>query len=125
MLIVTICTILQAQIKLKGSVKDSNNLPISYCSIGIKNSEVGAITDENGNFSIEIPGNLSKSHLIFDASGYDEISKSIEEIQQNSIIILNEKSISLTEVTLKTEKMKEKIIGQKTRPMLTFSKMSN
>ena len=122
-LIVTICTILQAQIKLKGSVKDSNNLPISYCSIGIKNSEVGAITDENGNFSIEIPGNLSKSHLIFDASGYDEISKSIEEIQQNSIIILNEKSISLTEVTLKTEKMKEKIIGQKTRPMLTFSKM--
>ena len=125
MLIVTICTILQAQIKLKGSVKDSNNLPISYCSIGIKNSEVGAITDENGNFSIEIPGNLSKSHLIFDASGYDEISKSIEEIQQNSIIILNEKSISLTEVTLKTEKMKEKIIGQKTRPMLTFSKMFN
>ena len=125
MLIVTICTILQAQIKLKGSVKDSNNLPISYCSIGIKNSEVGAITDENGNFSIEIPGNLSKSHLIFDASGYDEISKSIEEIQHNSVIILNEKSISLTEVTLKTEKMKEKIIGQKTRPMLTFSKMFN
>ena len=125
MLIVTICTILQAQIKLKGSVKDSNNLPISYCSIGIKNSEVGAITDENGNFSIEIPENLSKSQLIFDALGYDEISKSIEEVQQNSIIILNEKSISLSEVTLKTEKMKEKIIGQKTRPMLTFSKMFN
>lgn len=124
-LIVTICTILQAQIKLKGSVKDSNNLPISYCSIGIKNSEVGAITDENGNFSIEIPENLSKSQLIFDALGYDEISKSIEEVQQNSIIILNEKSISLSEVTLKTEKMKEKIIGQKTRPMLTFSKMFN
>ncbi|MDM1298571.1 alpha/beta fold hydrolase [Empedobacter falsenii] len=125
MLIVTICTILQAQIKLKGSVKDSNNLPISYCSIGIKNSEVGAITDENGQFSIEIPENLSKSQLIFDASGYDDISKSIEEIQQNSIVILSEKSISLTEVTLKTEKMKEKIIGQKTRPMLTFSKMFN
>ncbi|MGV0969310.1 MULTISPECIES: alpha/beta fold hydrolase [unclassified Empedobacter] len=122
-LIVTICTILQAQIKLKGSVKDSNNLPISYCSIGIKNSEVGAITDENGQFSIEIPENLTKSHLIFDALGYDEISKSIEEVQQNSIIILNEKSISLSEVRLKTEKMKEKIIGQKTRPMLTFSKM--
>ena len=122
-LIVTICTVLQAQIKLKGSVKDSNNLPIAYCSIGIKNSEVGTITDENGQFSIEIPENQSKSHLIFDASGYDEISKSIEEIQQNSVIILNEKSISLTEVTLKTEKMKEKIIGQKTRPMLTFSKM--
>ncbi len=98
-------------------------MPISYCSIGIKNSEVGAITDENGNFSIEIPENLSKSQLIFDALGYDEISKSIEEVQQNSIIILSEKSISLTEVTLKTEKMKEKIIGQKTRPMLTFSKM--
>lgn len=122
-LIVTICTILQAQIKLKGSVKDSNNLPISYCSIGIKNSEVGAITDENGNFSIEIPENFTQSHLIFDATGYKEVSKSIEEIQQNSVIILKEKEVSLAEVIVKSEKMKEKIIGQKTRPMLTFSKM--
>lgn len=122
-LIVTICTILQAQIQLKGSVKDSNNLAIPYCSIGIKNSEVGAITDENGLFSIEIPENFTQSHLIFDAAGYKEVSKSIEEIQQNSVIILKEKEVSLAEVIVKSEKMKEKIIGQKTRPMLTFSKM--
>ena len=90
-LIVTICTILQAQIQLKGSVKDADNLAIPYCSIGIKDSEIGAITDENGQFSIEIPENSAKKHLIFEAAGYDEISKSIEEIQQNSIVILTEK----------------------------------
>ena len=122
-LILSICTIVQAQIQVKGTVKDSNNLPISYCSIGIENSEVGAITDENGQFSIEIPENLTKTHLVFDASGYNLTSKSVHDIQQSSVVILTEKSISLSEVTLKTEKMKEKIIGQKTRPMLTFSKM--
>ena len=123
LIIATICTLLQAQIQLKGNVKDTNNLAIPYCSIGIKDSEIGAITDENGHFSIEIPENLAKSQLIFDAAGYDEKSISVKEIQQNSVVILNEKVVSLTEVIVKTEKMKEKIVGQKTRPMLTFSKM--
>ena len=123
LIIATICTFLQAQIQLKGNVKDTNNLAIPYCSIGIKDSEIGAITDENGHFSIEIPENLAKSQLIFDAAGYDEKSISVKEIQQNSFVFLNEKVVSLTEVIVKTEKMKEKIVGQKTRPMLTFSKM--
>ena len=123
LIIATICTFLQAQIQLKGNVKDINNLAIPYCSIGIKDSEIGAITDENGQFSIEIPENLAKSQLIFDAAGYDEKSISVKEIQQNSVVILNEKVVSLTEVIVKTEKMKEKIVGQKNRPMLTFSKM--
>ena len=123
LIIATICTLLQAQIQLKGNVKDINNLAIPYCSIGIKDSEIGAITDENGQFSIEIPENLAKSQLIFDAAGYDEKSISVKEIQQNSVVILNEKVVSLTEVIVKTEKMKEKIVGQKNRPMLTFSKM--
>ena len=123
LIIATICTFSQAQIQLKGNVKDTNNLAIPYCSIGIKDSEIGAITDENGQFSIEIPENLAKSQLIFDAAGYDEKSISVKEIQQNSVVILNEKVVSLTEVIVKTEKMKEKIVGQKTRPMLTFSKM--
>lgn len=122
-LIISTCTIIQAQIQLKGTVKDTNHLAIPYCSIGIKNSDIGAITDENGNFSLEIPENLAKNELIFEAAGYNLTSKSVQEIQENSFIILTEKSISLSEVTLKTEKMKEKIIGQKTRPMLTFSKM--
>lgn len=121
--IVTICNIISAQTQLNGSVKDTNNLAIPYCSIGIKDSEIGAITDEKGNFSIEIPEKLAKSHLIFDSAGYKEVSKSIEEIQQNSVIILKEKEVSLAEVIVKSEKMKEKVIGQKTRPMLTFSKM--
>lgn len=122
-LILSICTIIQAQIQVKGSVKDTDNLAIPYCSIGIKNSDIGAITDENGSFSLEIPENSAKSELIFDAAGYNLTSKSVQEIQQKSVVILTEKSISLSEVTLKTEKMKEKIIGQKIRPMLTFSKM--
>lgn len=123
--VLIICNIISAQIQLKGTVKDVNNLAIPYCSIGIKESETGTITDENGEFSIVIPENLVNSPLIFAASGYDEKSLSIKEMQQNPIVLLKEKTISLTEVMVKSEKMKAKIIGQKTRPMLTFSKMFN
>ena len=114
---------IHAQIQLKGNAKDSNNLAIPYCSIGMKNSEIGAITDENGNFSIEIPENNTQNEIVFEAAGYDEKILSVKDLQQNSTIILHEKSINLNEVLVKTEQMKDKIIGQKTRPMLTFSKM--
>ena len=114
---------IHAQIQLKGNAKDSNNLAIPYCSIGMKNSEIGAITDENGNFSIEIPENNTQNEIVFEAAGYDEKIVSVKDLQQNSTIILHEKSINLNEVLVKTEQMKDKIIGQKTRPMLTFSKM--
>ena len=116
---------IHAQIQLKGNAKDSNNLAIPYCSIGMKNSEIGAITDENGNFSIEIPENNTQNEIVFEAAGYDEKILSVKDLQQNSTIILHEKSINLNEVLVKTEQMKDKIIGQKTRPMLTFSKMFN
>ena len=116
---------IHAQIQLKGNVKDSNNLAIPYCSIGMKNSEIGAITDENGDFSIEIPENNTQNEIVFEAAGYDEKILSVKDLQQNSTIILHEKSINLNEVLVKTEQMKDKIIGQKTRPMLTFSKMFN
>ena len=116
---------IHAQIQLKGNAKDSNNLAIPYCSIGMKNSEIGAITDENGNFSIEIPENNTQNEIVFEAAGYDEKIVSVKDLQQNSTIILHEKSINLNEVLVKTEQMKDKIIGQKTRPMLTFSKMFN
>ena len=116
---------IHAQIQLKGNAKDSNNLAIPYCSIGMKNSEIGAITDENGNFSIEIPENNTQNEIVFEAAAYDEKIVSVKDLQQNSTIILHEKSINLNEVLVKTEQMKDKIIGQKTRPMLTFSKMFN
>lgn len=120
-----ICNIISAQILLKGTVKNENKLAISFCSIGIKESEIGTITNEKGEFLIEIPDDLADSQLIFSATGYDEKPLSVKELQQIPIIVLKEKTISLTEVTVKSEKMKDKKIGQKTRPMLTFSKMFN
>ena len=98
---------IHAQIQLKGNAKDSNNLAIPYCSIGMKNSEIGAITDENGNFSIEIPENNTQNEIVFEAAGYDEKIVSVKDLQQNSTIILHEKSINLNEVLVKTEQMNE------------------
>ena len=122
-IIVMIGSFINAQIIIEGSVKDENNLAIPYCSLGIKNSETGAISDENGQYKIIIPDNITANEIVFEASGYDEKIISIADLKKNSAIILTEKSVDLNEVVVKTEKMKDKTIGQKNRPMLTFSKM--
>ena len=105
LIIATICTLLQAQIQLKGNVKDTNNLAIPYCSIGIKDTEIGAITDENGHFSIEIPENGLDFNTAVDQFENALIIKALEKTgwNKNQAAIL----LRLNRTTL-VEKMKKK-----------------
>ena len=111
-----------AQTSINGKVISEDNEPIPYSSIGIKNSNIGTMADENGNYKLIIPNEI-KENIIFTSIGYRDESKSTVELVENSSIILKYNPISLENVVIITKKMKDKIIGQKSRPMLTFSKM--
>lgn len=111
-----------SQTTISGIIKNIDNEPIPYCSIGIKNSEVGAISDQNGNYKIIIPDNIN-DEVIFSAAGYTEKSQNKNDLVNNNNIVLDYHSITLEELVIDYKKMKEKVIGQKSRPMLTFSKM--
>lgn len=111
-----------AQTTIRGTVKNHNGEPISYCSIGIRNSDTGAVSDENGNYTLTISDDL-KEDIIFSAFGYQDEKKHKNELLKNSHLILEPESTVMETMVINLQKMKEKTIGQKKRPMLTFSKM--
>lgn len=115
-----------AQKVLNGTVKDAQHRPISYCSIGIRNMKIAAIANENGNFKLTIPDSLSSSDLIFSAVGFMDkhlSPKQISMFKDGTVVTLEEKIFEMPQIVIKGTKLKEKVIGQKSRPMITFSKM--
>lgn len=111
-----------AQISINGMVTDESNQPVPYCSIGLKDLNIGAMSDENGNYKLVIPDEINQT-IIFSAAGYVDQSTSKDELKVNANVILEYNPIALQTVVINQKKMKQRIIGQKSRPILTFSKM--
>lgn len=114
---------INSQTIIQGVVKNEENKNLSYCAIGIKDTDIGAITNENGIYKIIIPKEVQNKNVVFKADGYEEKNVEISELKVNPNIYLKFKTSNIQEVVLTTKKIKEKTIGEKSRPMLTFSKM--
>lgn len=112
-----------AQSVITGNVKNQDNKVIPYCSIGIKDSKTGTITDGNGNYKLEIPDEVKNKEIIFAAAGYSDRNISADDLKTNSNIVMDYKVTNIEAVVMGAKKLKEKTIGQKSRPFLTFSKM--
>ncbi len=114
---------IKAQSVITGNVKNQENKTIPYCAIGIKDSKTGAITDGNGNYKLEIPDGIKDKKIIFSAAGYMDKVLSPNELKSNSNVVMDYKVTTIEAVVMGAKKMKEKTVGQKSRPFLTFSKM--
>ena len=73
--------------------------PVSYCYIGIKDSNIGAVSDANGNYSLIIPYDVNQK-IIFSAVGLFERSASKEELMENATIIMAPNPIVLEGVVI-------------------------
>lgn len=113
----------KAQRTFEGTVKDPQQNPIPYCSIGIKNSKVATVANENGTFKLMVPDSLAFSNIIFSAIGFFDRQIPQKEMKAGATVELKEKVFSINEVVIKGTKLKEKTVGQQSRPMITFSKM--
>lgn len=116
-------TILYAQITIQGKVKNMQAETLSYCNIGIKDTNIGSFTNPSGDYNLIVPKEFQEKAVVFSAEGYMENTKTIAELQKNPDVYLDFKTANIQEVILEGEKLKEKTIGQKSRPILTFSKM--
>lgn len=90
-------TISQAVRKVKGKVLDATAEPLIGVNVIVVGSTTGTITDINGNFSIDVPGNSSR--LKFTYIGYKEQIVAVNT-QQNINITLLEDSEVLDEVVV-------------------------
>ena len=115
--------VLYAQITIQGKVKNMENEILPYCNIGIKDTNIGSFTNKSGDYKMIIPKEFQDKSIVFKAEGYAENTKQISELLQNADVYLDFKIRNIQEVVLEGEKLKEKTIGQKSRPILTFSKM--
>jgi hypothetical protein len=114
---------ISSQITIQGVVKNEENKNLSYCAIGIKDTKIGAITNENGYYKITIPDEFQNKSIVFKAEGYLEKNLNLAELKSNANVYLEYKTSNIQEVILKAKKLKEKTLGEKSRPFLTFSKM--
>lgn len=115
--------LVKSQTIIQGVIKNEENKTLSYCAIGIKDTNVGAITDEKGFYKINIPNEFQNKNVIIKAEGYLEQTFNFLELKENPNVILKFKTEHIKEVFLTAKKLKEKTIGQKSRPIITFSKM--
>ena len=82
---------------IKGVVKDSkSNDPLIGCSVAVKGSSTGTLTDLNGEFTL---GASSKATLVFTFVGYNKKEVVIGD-QNNITVLLDENSKVLEEVVV-------------------------
>ena len=82
---------------LKGVVKDSkSNDPLIGCSVAVKGTSIGTLTDLNGEFTINAS---SKSNLVFTFVGYNKKEVVVSD-QNNITVLLDENSEVLEEVVV-------------------------
>ncbi len=90
-----------AQWQIEGKLlKNPGNKPIAFANIGIINSPVGTISNEDGSFSLRIPEKYSKDSILFSALGFQRKSFSVDYFTTNQtpVIYLSEEATLLNSV---------------------------
>jgi CarboxypepD_reg-like domain len=91
-------------------VNGTDSKPIPYANIGIINSSVGTLSNEDGTFLISIPIKHRQDTLLFSALGYDRQFIPVLSLfnERDLVISLAEKVIILEQVIVSAKKKKEK-----------------
>ena len=91
--------------QIKGKCIDSLGIPIPYANLGIKNTEIGTVTDVYGNFKLDNESLTDKNNLIITHVGYTPKSIIVNN-NVNIEITLNSANYELEEVTIVSSKYK-------------------
>lgn len=103
------------QIKIFGTVMQPDSSILSYVNIGIKLKNAGTISNENGQFELDIPKQLLKDTLTFSYVGFEELDIPVQAVFNSSmhIFVLKPKTTQLAEVIVTSKQLKQRKIGKK------------
>lgn len=109
-----------AQNSAKGIIKDAEtDKPIPYVNIGIVKKNKGTVSNPEGEFEFEIPSDLENDTLRLSSIGYQSKSVLVKDfianLKVNSVIKLSPEVTELEEVVVTNKKLKEKLLGNKTK----------
>ncbi len=108
------------QTTIDGIIKNANTKdPVPYVNIGILNRNKGTVSNEKGEFALEIPKTFTNDTIRISSIGYSTkhyvANEFIKILRETGNISLSEKEIELNEVIVADKKLKEKVIGNKTK----------
>ena len=103
------------QIKIFGTVKQSDSSILSYVNIGIKLKNVGTISKENGEFKLDISEQFLKDTLTLSYVGFEELNVPVQLIVDSSmhVFVLKLKTNQLSDVIITNKQLRTKTIGTK------------
>jgi hypothetical protein len=97
LLFYSVCTFTQNVIQ--GVVRDSETKEaLPFCSIAVKGTKKGTITNRDGAFSIAV--NLTRDTLLFSYVGYNTLMIPVLKLVQKNVVLLESKQALLQEVTI-------------------------
>lgn len=117
-LILFFATFLFKAQKISGTVfSKEENTGIPYANIGVEKHSLGTISDENGNFSIDLNNVESGAKVKIAIAGYETFSETVENFikQDRKKIYLKEKFKNIQEVKLVPKKLVDKNWGVNTK----------
>lgn len=107
----------KAQVISGTVIAKNENQPIPYVKVGIEKSSIGTISDEKGNFSIDLSSVDPQQTIKIEVPGYDLYQETVQSFKQHhqQKIFLTEKTKNIKEVTIKPKKLIDKNWGVNTK----------
>jgi hypothetical protein len=111
---------LQAQFITANLLDAETRQPLPFVNIGILNKNLGTVSDENGDFSLELNPEFLLDTLRFSMIGFGKkdfvVQDYFDQEKAENIILLKEETLLLEGVTLirKKKKYKRRVLGNKT-----------
>jgi hypothetical protein len=129
-ILILIClsySFLNGQVVCKGRLLDaSNKQPVEFANIGIVGKNVGTVTNEKGEYSFIVPDSLINESIKISMLGYKSKTESAKNLAAKTQIQLEQNATQLNEVTIRSKKLKVKILGNETKTnMVTGGFTSN
>ncbi len=88
--------------RVKGKISDEKSKPMAGVSVSIKGSQTGTVTDQDGVFTIKVPGR--NTLLVFSYTGYDKREVAVRDSSADIVITLLPGETSLSEVTVSVKR---------------------
>lgn len=114
------------EIEIVGKILNSNKIPLEYTNIGIKNKNIGTISDYYGNFKIILNQKDINDILTFSYVGYENLDMNISDILSKNIKVftLIQRVNELKEIIVVAKNSKIVEVGTKSTSGMVAGRVS-
>lgn len=103
---------------ISGTIISKNeNQPLPYVKVGVEKENSGVVSDDKGNFSIDLSGFDASGKIKIEVPGYEPYVETVQNFrkQDKQQVFLKEKTKNIKEVSIKVKKLVDKNWGVNTK----------